>query len=202
MTGEEFHSKSAGGSQFIATETNAGRDGRKSLRPSRVMHAARRGVTLVELMISMLILTIVCISWLQIIGIQSARKEARRREAVERLVGMMDAFLYDTRQGSTSQGVALKQNAYYAVETNAFNMVTVKSLNNDDAIRPIFDGSVSPIGYQLSVVARGRLPKPSGFPSEHWGSVKWLVGKLYDRSGCRESEAGTPFFTLPVCLGM
>ena len=60
----------------------------------RTCIASRRGVTLVELMISMLILSIVCISWLQIIGIQSARKEARRREAVERLAGMMDAFMY------------------------------------------------------------------------------------------------------------
>jgi prepilin-type N-terminal cleavage/methylation domain-containing protein len=80
--------------------------------PGGFTFSSRRGVTLVELMIAMLILTIVCISWLKIIGIQSARKEARRREAVERLAGMMDAFMYEMRKG----GNVGRQGATYKIK--------------------------------------------------------------------------------------
>lgn len=61
--------------------------------PRRLPIMAHRGVTLVELMISMLILAIVCMSWFEILSIQSAKREALRREGVERLAGMMEAFL-------------------------------------------------------------------------------------------------------------
>ena len=193
MTGEEFHNKSAGGSQFIATETNARHDGRNKLRPSRVMHAARRGVTLVELMISMLILTIVCISWLQIIGIQSARKEARRREAVERLSGMMDAFLYRYMNSSPLEG------GYYVdlrLENKKIDFIRDANAKN---VYPMFNSNVSPIGYQLRVVQETGLPGNESFAG--WNNKhRWLVGRLFHRSGMVE-DAGKPFFTLPVCLG-
>ena len=73
-------------------------EGRGVASPAKSGASAHSGVSLVELLIAMFILALVCIAWLQIIGIQSARKEARRREAVERLSGMMDAFLYCYRQ--------------------------------------------------------------------------------------------------------
>lgn len=66
---------------------------RGGILPARLRFSARRGVTLVELMISMLILTIVCLSWFEILSIQSAKREALRREGVERLAGMMEAFI-------------------------------------------------------------------------------------------------------------
>ena len=156
----------------------------------------RRGVTLVELMISMLILAIVCIAWLQIIGIQSARKEARRREAVERLAGMMDAFLYEYRE--TSPSVA----SYYMEKQGSgnagFSRIDFKTAAKGE-VHPIFEGDVSPVGYQLCVVQKSNLPNEEKFVN--WGSGKWLVGKLYNRSDCLETEAGKPFFTLPVCMG-
>lgn len=160
--------------------------------PGRLRTCARRGVTLVELLVSMLILTIVCIAWLQIIGIQSARKEARRREAVERLAGMMDAFLHESRDKGASLGVN------YMVRTNAnYEIDIVKSTVE---ISAMFDGDVSPIGYQLRVVDMSQLDNYVEF-GRNWGTCKWLVGKLYNRSNCSEVDAGKPFFTVPVCLG-
>ena len=156
----------------------------------------RRGVTLVELMVSMLILAIVCIAWLQIIGIQSARKEARRREAVERLAGMMDAFLYENRTKSPAAAV-------YFMEKQGGDDDFPRIYFSKDSkgeVHPIFEGDVSPVGYQLCVVQKANLPNQEKFVN--WGSGKWLVGKLYNRSDCLETEAGKPFFTLPVCMGL
>lgn len=172
---------------------------RGGILPARLRFSARRGVTLVELMISMLILTIVCISWLQIIGIQSARKEARRREAVERLAGMMDAFMYSQKKGTS---VGLYQLKW---DTSKDNIYFEKENQTDDVF-PMFDGSVSPIGYRLCVVKKNNLYLSDKF--ENWNTTGrdfkgyWLVGYLYNSSGCSESEAGRPFFTLPVCLGL
>ena len=160
--------------------------------PGRLRLSARRGVTLVELLISMLILAIVCIAWLQIIGIQSARKEARRREAVERLAGMMDAFLHESRDKGASTGVN------YMVRTNANHAIDI--VKSTVEISAMFDGDVSPIGYQLRVVNMSQLDNYVEFGS-NWGTCKWLVGKLYNRSNCSEADAGKPFFTVPVCLG-
>ena len=158
----------------------------------RLRVAAHRGVTLVELLISMLILMIVCIAWLQIIGIQSARKEARRREAVERLAGMMDAFLHESRDKGASPGVN------YMVRTNANHAIDI--VRSTVEISAMFDGEVSPIGYQLRVVNKAQLDN-YGELGSNWGECKWLVGRLYNRSNCSEADAGKPFFTLPVCLG-
>lgn len=165
--------------------------------PGRLRIAARRGVTLVELMISMLILALVCIAWLEIIGIQSARKEARRREAVERLSGMMDAFLYcNTQQvGSANQSVA------YSMSIDGNNNLRFYSYGNGNtnAVFRMFEGDVSPIGYQLCLVPAASLPE--GWKSAaDWGTSRWLIGRLYNQYGT-VAEAGRPFFTLPVCLG-
>lgn len=172
---------------------------RGGILPGRLRIAARRGVTLVELMISMLILTIVCIAWLQIIGIQSARKEARRREAVERLAGMMDAFLYCKSAGGVDPGYGYKMD----LSTGSF-----EKDRSGKNVYPVFSEGESPIGYQLLVVKdKDSLPdanKPGvdwGVRRSNWAVRKWLVGKLYDRSGTTD-DAGRPFFSLPVCIGM
>ena len=200
MIEELLHNRSdAGGSQFISTDKHGGRDGRNKLRPSRLAHAARRGVTLVELMIAMLILAIVCIAWLKIIGIQSARKEARRREAVERLAGMMDAFMYCNRNNNSGNVVPVVEGACYEMAMNGdVSMLTFKKDDGIHVVHPVFDDSESPVGYQLSVVAKRDLPHQEKF--KYWNEDSlWLVGRLYNRTGTLD-EAGRPFFTLPVCL--
>ena len=135
----------------------------------------RRGVTIIELLVAMLILALVCVAWLEIIGIQSARKEARRREAVERLAGMMDAFMYvySAVAPDLSEGdYRLKKNK---------SMVYFQSTGQ---VEPMFDEDVSPIGYRLSVVKMNlsanrlnNLPEYSLFKG--WKQKLWLIGRLY-----------------------
>ena len=176
--------------QFHA-RSDAGRRG-ESL-PVRLRFASRRGVTLVELMISMLILTIVCIACLQIIGIQSARKEARRREAVERLSVMMDAFIYKYR-------ASVREGSHHVVMNRSTRYLDFVPDNSTNDVHAVFDDGVSPIGYQLCVVRYNNLPYKDNF--DGWNtSHRWLVGRLYDQNGA-VANVGKPFFTLPVCLGL
>lgn len=172
------------------------------ISPSRLFLGARRGVTLVELMISMLILTIVCIAWLQIIGIQSARKEARRREAVERLVGMMDAYLYVTLRGNQN-GVNLNKESSYSIVKNGDELRFVEYRTNakgNKEVYPMFDTDVSSVGYRIELVKRDALPDMEQYKEWTTGNNYWLVGRLYNRYGNLD-EVGAPFFSLPVCLG-
>ena len=156
----------------------------------RLRFPARPGVTLVELLISMLILAIVCVAWLKIIGIQSARKEARRREAVERLSGMMDAFMHEYRNVNPGLG------SYRMEMRRSINALSFVP-GDQDVVYSVFEEDVSPIGYRLRVVEKKDLPDASGF--RQWPANSWLVGSLYDRSGTLV-DAGQAFFTLPVCL--
>ena len=175
-------------------QTGQGAACRGGRLPGRARLAARRGVTLVELLVSMLILTIVCLAWLEIIGIQSARKEARRREAVERLAGMMDAFMYTYRQTSLGFGTC-----YRMILDKGNGRLNFEG-GVDNEVYALFESDVSPIGYQIQVVKKSALPNADSFGSSWGASCRWLVGRLYDRHGLL-AEAGRPFFVMPVCMG-
>ena len=155
--------------------------------------ANRRGMTLVELLVSMLILTLVCLAWLEIIGVQSARRESRRREAVERLPGMMDAFLYEYRNKAFSAGTSYKM-----VMNAAARSLEFESTKTTNVVHALFDASISSIGYQLCVVNKKDIPQARLF-GDNWGGSPWLIGRLYERNGA-VADAGKPFFTLPVCM--
>ena len=152
-----------------------------------------------ELAISMFVLALVCISWFKILGLQSARKEARRREAVERLAGMMDAFLY-------CHGRDFPATGSYRMEMDGATVSFPKD-GTDGEVHPLFDGDVSPIGYRLCIVEKEDLPEADRFEGwyytvgrrqyERW----WLVGRLYENNGALK-DAGKVLFTLPVCTGM
>lgn len=140
--------------------------------PGRLRVAARRGVTLVELMIAMLILAIVCLSWFEILSIQSAKREALRREGVERLAGMMEAFLAsfylpngvsaDTLNniGDFTPGDAVFYNPSALVSGKGYIFKRLLSSSSEtEKIFPIFSddeikdgslGSTSP-GYRLHI---------------------------------------------------
>ena len=168
--------------------------------PARLRFSAHRGVTLIELMISMLILTLVCVAWLEIIGIQSARKEARRREAVERLAGMMDAFMDYYKTGIDSDGNYIEVSRYRLQLDGSSRTLCFKPVYDATEVYPIptLSRGDSTIGYQLRVVDGSNEHVRT--MSAGWGSNHWLVGLLYDRTGS-EGDAGRPFFILPVCLG-
>lgn len=167
----------------------------------RLSFSSRSGLTLVELMISMLIFALVCISWFKIIAIQSARKEARRHEAVERLVGMMDASLYFMKKGDLIR--AGEQHQSFIVQRDGDTINLRKGMMEE--VYPIFDGDVSPIGYQIVLT---KSPAAIGVPNaglyEGWSlnsreAPYWLVGFLYDGCG-NTNDVGRSFFTLPVFM--
>lgn len=186
MAGERFHGKAA--------------DKRRGGNlPARLRFTARRGVTLIELMIAMLILAIVCVSWLEIIGIQSAKREARRREAVERLAGMMDAFMYINR-GSNVKDIG---DGYYFWNENTLEFIPKGE--QADAY-PVFRDDENAVGYRLHVVDTAGLFGGAlfdgwdAFAKKQDNLSRWLVGELFKRVGTKD-EIETAFFTLPVCLG-
>jgi len=194
--------------------------------PGRLRISARRGVTLIELLIAMLILAIVCVAWLEIIGIQSARREARRREAVERLAGMMDAFMYLNKNNTPSPGnYYLKWDPVHKLSV-AFESVSDSEVSKrfpeslpdpeDKNTPPRNLLNLDPIGYRLVVVANlttvinnkdldqdllgGNASSYKSYTTAGWDKKRWLIGLLYDKQG-KKDEAGRPFFRLPVCLG-
>lgn len=145
--------------------------------PGRLRVAARRGVTLVELMIAMLILTIVCLSWFEILSIQSAKREALRREGVERLAGMMEAFIASFYLPDGSQAALYSEDGgikigdfsendavlYYPEALSSGKGYMFERIRNDNArskkIYPIFSeaeikegriGAASP-GYRIHI---------------------------------------------------
>lgn len=133
----------------------------------------------------MLILAIVCVAWLEIIGIQSAKKEARRREAVERLSGMMDAFMYINKNTSS---VAT---GFYE-ELVKGDIIGFKAKGADSTVYEMFTDGTSSIGYQLHVFDRN---------GAGWDGCSWLEGRLYDLTGST-NDVGNAFFSLSVCLGL
>ena len=144
----------------------------------------------------MLILTLVCVAWLEIIGIQSAKKEARRREAVERLAGMMDAFMYEKGNSVSPQGYWIEKS-----ENGEINIVQTSEA------KKIFANGDSPIGYQLRVVnSSSSLVKGMS----NWTAGNWLVGLLFNDNGGTVDSDGkltteswrktNPFFKLAIKL--
>ncbi len=200
MTLTQFHARS-----------DAGRRG-ESL-PVRLRFASRRGVTLVELLIAMLILAIVCMSWFEILSIQSAKREALRREGVERLAGMMEAFLasFTLQNGISSvtlncigdfqNGDAVLYNPDALAGDGDFMFSRILSSDpGSKTIRPIFSdseiregrlGAASP-GYRLHV---GMLGTDSNSVMDYnvardgqtnplmMSGAKILVGDLFERTG-------------------
>ena len=149
----------------------------------------------------MLILTLVCVAWLEIIGIQSAKKEARRREAVERLAGMMDAFIY---QYQDPYDLDLGD---YEFNWNPPNRMFIKDPGSSLGVHSMFGKDVSPIVYRISVVEQSDLPNEGFFGNrwnpDHW----WLVGRLYNQSedavkGNTSGKEDKAFCTLVVYLGV
>lgn len=155
----------------------------------------------------MLILAIVCVAWLEIIGIQSARKEARRREAVERLSGMMDAFMYIYKARVDVRTGDILQKSGYAMVQDGSELHFVPD-ESKSVVYPMFEENVSSIGYRLLVVASSDSNLDSHVKEmlkemKNWGegNTSWLIGLLYDSNG-NVNDVGRPFFTLPIHLGL
>ena len=159
----------------------------------------------------MLILTLVCVAWLEIIGIQSARKEARRREAVERLSGMMDAFMSDSLMAKEAAKIfSINKKTKKKTYTCGYYRLNSSSLVIDNAnpaeIIPLYENEISPIGYRMRLLKTTDLDNKSEYGSnwtdyERSSAGYWLVGELFDHNGKKEDH-WKPFFTLSAFLGL
>ena len=147
------------------------------------------GYSLVEFLVAMLILALVSLSWLTIIQVQSANRESYRREAVERLAGMMDVI--------SMYGLA--GNGFKAGTAWAFEDGNLISLADGKAVKPIFDPVESSIGYRLRIkkasevndlISYGNISEKNSEESllPATGASPVLVGELFEQSGTLEKD--------------
>ena len=169
-------------------------------------------------MIGFLIMTIICISWFTIAQIQSAKKEALRREAVERLSGMMDAFteysIWSDAINNANDPVGCSwwfDEERIQFKERGFNLVS-KMFESE----PVWDSdrrrwkleAISPIGYRLYITSLGDYIAESRFHRRddylNWSDTDYvLVGELYDRNGdIREVDFPSPFCSFKIFLGI
>ena len=106
---------------------------------------------------------------------------------------MMDAFLYVNRTTKPQPG-------FYYMSMSEDGKIKFPSAMSSNAVRPVFDSDLSPVGYSLEIVLESNLPDAGKFGNA-WGGCKWLVGRLYNHNGSVD-DVGMPFFTVPVCLGL
>lgn len=149
------------------------------------------------MLVAMSILAIVFVAWFEIIGVQSARREARRREAVERLAGMMDAFMECYRDKYKSSDI---KDGFYAVNGDTMQVSKLFTYDkSDQSVKQMFPGDISSIGYRLNVVKISTMEEKSYFQDWKGTSTRCLVGELFDRSE-DVAASGKPFLTLRAFL--
>lgn len=119
---------------------------RGGLLPARLRFSAHRGVTLVELLVALLILFFVCASWPTIFQVLSTNRESYRREAVERLAGMMDVI---SQEGLKSRGY--QRNTYWHFGSDGRPIPATSPLQVFGIAESSFNQSESPLGYRLRI---------------------------------------------------
>ena len=147
------------------------------------------GYSLVEFLVAMLILALVSLSWLTIAQVQSANRESYRREAVERLAGMMDV--------ASMHGVAAGTSWCF----NADGLLT--SCDSARTVNQLFDPAESTLGYRLRVkkvsdVQDDLIVQDTGgnaqeldFLLSYYKPAPVLIGELFEKSGTLDQEEYT-----------
>ena len=140
------------------------------------------GYSLVEFLVAMLILALVSLSWLTIIQVQSANRESYRREAVERLAGMMDVI------SQRGLDIDVRQSA---VVFRFKDGIMTESTDSDEVktVVPLFLPSESSIGYRLMAKkfsdVKALIPEAGSFMEKR---APVLVGELFEQSGTLDDE--------------
>ena len=143
------------------------------------------GYSLVEFLVAMLILALVSLSWLTIAQVQSANRESYRREAVERLAGMMDVIssMKLTKNDVRSGKVAWRFDEGQPCKADL------------KVVNPLFNLTDSSIGYRIRVMkAKDNGLIVLGAEEEVQeadilgNSSVVLDGELFERSGTLDNE--------------
>lgn len=158
---------------------------------------SRSGFSLVELLVTTLVLAIIFIGWLQICNFQAVRKEALRRLAVEKAAGYLDYM--------AGSGATVNMGHFFRVDFQNDSYSHPHTGKNDNCWPwPMFDAN-EPIGYTIDILK----PAHIGFPGHtgDWAegpSHNWAVLRLYDRHSCgmaKIDELGEkPFKTMSILL--
>lgn len=164
---------------FFHSSPRARRDAHMSKRPSRRADMNRRGFTLIEIMVSALLIVIIFSAWFKISNFQAIRKESLRREAVERAAGYLDVMT----RGSYMPG-------YYRVDPVTAGVLSVGS---GDEIQALFD-SAGPVGYVLQV-----HNFHAGLGSNWPPSSVWATVQLFNQHGISANTV-RPYYELSLCI--
>ncbi len=151
------------------------------------------GFSLVELLVTTLIVIIVFAAWVRISNFQAIRTESLRRAAIEKATGYLD-FMAD--------GPSIVGAYSLAWDTNDSSYdLSGPSDPSDPSYRiPALFEESDPIGYVLRVVEN--WPLRANWPGDHgWSpNAKWAVIQLYDEHGVSTNAAGRPFSTMSVFM--
>lgn len=158
-------------------------------------------MSLVELLVSILVIVIIFISWLRISNFQAIRKESLRREAIECAAGYLD---FMSLKGYLASSGSRK---FYRISFNDVTKVysaTEVTDNTTPMPYPLF-GEDEPIGYVLDLV-RNTGQYALGHSGAWPANGSWAVIRLYDRhshAGGKDGLAALedqPFSTMSVLV--
>ena len=129
----------------------------------------RSGVSLVEMMVSVLLLFIVFCSWAAMNNIQAVRKESLRYAAVEKAAGMLDAMV---EKQSFEGGKLFRGACYKVTEEGKFQRTVMDGKPGSETLYPLWpDDPSAPIYYKIV------LTNVSG--TSAWTNGTWGVVSLY-----------------------
>lgn len=147
------------------------------------------GYSLVEFLVAMLILALVSLSWLTIAQVQSANRESYRREAVERLAGMMDAI---------SQ-LGLSYVPGTALQFKDGQPQKLSGVNGRMTVNPLFGPTESSLGYRLRVKELEEVGDLMSLQRENDRELSVLeayspvlVGEVFEQWGTLDREEYAP----------
>ena len=151
-----------------------------SKKIKKLKRDARSGVTLVELLVSVLLLTIIFCGWMAMNNIQAVRKESFRYEAVEKAEGLLDSItvLYWSDPDNWYDSALVVNQASGHLEP-------VRPGKSD--LFPLWPDSENPIGCTIHIQEL-----------DDFGGV-WAKVALYD-SYIKSPSLQSPFATLRLLL--
>ena len=151
--------------------------------------SSRSGVSLVELMVSILLLMIAFLGWMRMNNIQAVRKESLRYAAVEKAAGLLDAMM------SQEKVEGLTKSEKYNYQWTEGGLVKIKP----NVIAPLWrdgEGATDDVpGYRIVLEDRSGA---SSSRSTFWNRGVWARMELFD--SCRSGGNNPPFACLRVFL--
>ena len=134
-------------------------------------HRGDRGVTLIELMISLLIIAVIMMAWWRIAFATSPYREAQRRAAIEIAAGLLDVMPTDSAPG------------YLQIAKSVSEKYEFKSGMSSDRYRfpSKWMSGASPVCYKLRVMADSEFGDQDGCWSKinqsYWGKIEIFDGE-------------------------